>query len=305
METIGKNLEMLTAFQAVAEAKSFTLAAERLGKSKSFLSKQIMTLEAYLGTTLFLRTTRSFSLTHEGAVLREYTDRIFKLSFDAERHLKEFGHGISGTIRISTPLSLGLRFFPAFLREAAKGLPRVTFDCDLSNENRDFGEDQIDFAIRATEDHSKDLEVHSLGRIRDVICATPAIASAYRGVSDPERLRGAPFIHYSHDPSWNVWHLRQGAKRGLTFEGEGKYFVGMYEAARSLCVGGLGIARLPRYAVEDELAKKTLIALLPEFELSSQPLSLVYPKRGYTSKMQTLAKELILKWFKSKRELFV
>jgi len=185
METIAKSLEDLTAFHMVAKERSFTRAAEYLGSSKAMMSKQVRRLETSLGLQLFQRTTRSLSLTSEGVTLFHYSQKIFDLSDEAGKLLRENSLGHSGLIKISTPVSLGDAFFPSFLLQMKKVLPQMKFEADLSNERRDFKRDQIDFAIRTTEVDDPDLIARYLGQIKDVICISPSLNEKLKLGQDP------------------------------------------------------------------------------------------------------------------------
>src|SRR5690348_11468344 len=103
METITRHLDDLLAFHVVATEASFTRAAAALGTSKGAVSKQVQRLEAYLGTQLFRRSTRSVRLTEEGSTLLGFSRRILELSDEAGRRLRELRSGEGGVVRISTP----------------------------------------------------------------------------------------------------------------------------------------------------------------------------------------------------------
>ncbi|MFL5812267.1 MAG: LysR family transcriptional regulator, partial [Bdellovibrionia bacterium] len=105
METISRRIEDLLAFHSVAIEGGFTAAANSLATSKALLSKQVQRLEAHLGVDLFKRSTRSVRLTDEGVALLEYTRRIFALSEEAGKKLRELQSGEQGLVRISTTVS--------------------------------------------------------------------------------------------------------------------------------------------------------------------------------------------------------
>jgi DNA-binding transcriptional LysR family regulator len=304
METISRHLDDLTAFHAVAKERSFTRAAEQLGASKALLSKQVKRLETYIGAQLFHRTTRALSLTEEGVELLSYSQKIFDLSDQATRRLRDMSQGTSGLIRLSAPNSVGDIFLPSFLERAKAILPAVQFELDITNENKSFEKDGIDFAIRASEDHRPDLIARYLGRIKDVICVSPHFLKNTKITDSPTSLAYCECILNSLDSKWNKWTFN--AKNGdICVEVTGSYATNQYRTARQLCISGFGVARVPLYMVDADLRAGKLIQLFSEYEISTHPLYLVYLQSEYVSKKHKIVKELILKWFKEKKNYFI
>jgi len=93
------------AFVHVAEAKSFTAAAERIGLSRSAVGKSILRLEDRLGVRLLQRTTRSVSLTGEGAVFLERCTRILADLDEAEMSMLSHSQTPRGRLRLELPVS--------------------------------------------------------------------------------------------------------------------------------------------------------------------------------------------------------
>jgi DNA-binding transcriptional LysR family regulator len=304
METISRHLDDLTAFHVVAKAGSFTQAAEQLGESKALLSKQVKRLETYIGSQLFHRTTRSLRLTEEGAVLLTYSQKIFDLSNEASRRLHHMTQGLSGLIRLSAPISIGDVFFPSFLAHAKTSLPHVKFEIDLSNDNIDFSKERTDFAIRANEDHHPDLIAKYLGRIKDVICVSHEFLKKSKIIDHPTAIIQHECILNSLNTQWNTWTF-QSKSEELKIEVSGNYATNQYQMARNLCLDGFGVAKIPLYIVDDDLKNGKLVQLFPNYEISTHPLYLIYLKNEYSSKKHKEVKDIILKWFKHRKEYFI
>ena len=97
----------ISAFVHVAEAKSFTAAAERMGMSRSAIGKSVVRLEDRLGVRLLQRTTRSVSLTGEGAVFHERCIRILADLDEAEMAMLSHSQTPRGRLRLELPVSFG------------------------------------------------------------------------------------------------------------------------------------------------------------------------------------------------------
>jgi len=112
-------LEGIEIFTAVVEANGFTAAARRLGKSVSFVSKEIGLLEERLGVRLPSRTTRQVSLTEDGQIYYDECRRIISVADSAARALAESRTRPHGQLKISAPVSFTLShlksILPAFM----------------------------------------------------------------------------------------------------------------------------------------------------------------------------------------------
>ena len=100
------DLSALPAFVAVAEGGSFA-AAEKLHLTRSAVSKIVSRLEARLGVMLFMRTTRSLSLTDEGALYYEHCRQALANIQAAENQLDSGKMQVSGRLRVSVPVLFG------------------------------------------------------------------------------------------------------------------------------------------------------------------------------------------------------
>src|SRR5579863_2133944 len=124
------SLGALNAFVRAAEARSFTVAGRQLGVSSSAIGKAIARMEERLGARLFHRSTRSITLTAEGALFLERCRRIFAEIEAAELELSQMQEAPRGTLRVSLPLA-GTLMMPtlvAFMR----AYPEIMLDLDFS-----------------------------------------------------------------------------------------------------------------------------------------------------------------------------
>jgi DNA-binding transcriptional LysR family regulator len=303
METISRNIDAVLAFHTVAAQGSFTRAASELGTSKAMVSKQVMRLEATLGTVLFLRTTRTLNLTPAGETLFGTTQKIFGLSDEVSRRLRDQREEMSGEVRISMPASFTDAFAAEFLKKVRLKYPLIQVEIDGSLEVRDLKKREADFAIRASEVHDPDLIARNLGRSSDVICASPDFLKTVKLGKTPESLSLVECLLHSHAPEWNLWNLKS-AKAEHDIQAKGHYSANQYHSLKAMCLGGLGVTRLPQFLVEEELKDGKLVQLYPEFKTSTHSYHLVYFKEHATSKKVKALKALILDWFSEHPEWF-
>ncbi|WP_108261908.1 LysR family transcriptional regulator [Mangrovicoccus ximenensis] len=115
----------LEAFLAVAEARSFRLAADRLGMSQPALSQNVAQLEAHLGMALFLRSTRSVRLTAEGAELRSHLSGLLPALREALDRTRNFGTDPGVPLRLGFLASAAARYLPHALGRFRAEFPDV------------------------------------------------------------------------------------------------------------------------------------------------------------------------------------
>ncbi len=115
----------LEAFLAVAEARSFRLAADRLGMSQPALSQNIAQLEAHLDTKLFERSTRSVRLTAEAAELQSHLSLLMPALRDALDRTRNFGKDRTVTLRLGFLASAAVKYLPTALRNFREEFPEV------------------------------------------------------------------------------------------------------------------------------------------------------------------------------------
>lgn len=305
METIKAYLPEVLAFHEVAKCGGFTQAAEKLNLSKAQLSKQVARLETILRAQLFHRTTRKIALTEEGKHLLQYAESIVKLSQDAAEAMKEMIDEEGGLIRITAPSSLTDWIAPSLIKEFQQKLPNVKVEFDSSNVKRDLVNDGYDFALRAMVETNPDLIARYIGHIRDVIVATPEYVkkTKLKG-SDPNELKDVTTLVSSLRQSWNTWKFQKGNK-DFPVEVQGSYASSSYQTNRFMCLAGLGVARVPFYLVEKDLAEKKLVLLYKDYSIATHPLYLVYPAKGYRAKKNKVAKDLIWNWMQTNNQTLV
>src|SRR5262245_61465319 len=140
-------IEDIQAFVAVAEAGGLSPAANRLGVSKSIVSRRITRLEKSLRTQLLARTTRGTTLTESGATFREHAARI-AAEADAARDAVSADGKVRGRLRVAAPLSFGPTYFAPVLAELAGRYPELEIQSSYSDRTVDLVAEGFDAAIR-------------------------------------------------------------------------------------------------------------------------------------------------------------
>lgn len=158
---------------AVAETRSFTRAAERLGSSVANISRQISRLEDRLDVQLFQRTTRSVTLTDDGRIYYNHCRALLDGLVEAEQAIGERLSEPTGRLRITAPLSYGERFIAPLIAGFTMHYPRLEIDLQLTNQRLDLIESGIDMAIRVGVLEDERLVARPLAHRAQFVCASP------------------------------------------------------------------------------------------------------------------------------------
>ena len=143
-------LDAMKLFVRIAELGSFAAVAQQLGVARSVVTRQIAGLEAHLGVKLMARSTRRLALTSAGTAYLEKCRVILNLVEAAETDVAEERLTPRGNIRMSLPLSFGLKRLAPLLLDFSQRYPEVGMDMDYSDRRVKLIEEGIDLSIRIT-----------------------------------------------------------------------------------------------------------------------------------------------------------
>lgn len=270
------------AFVRVADASSFTLAAERLGISRSAVGKCVSRLEENLSTRLIHRTTRSVSLTEEGRLFYEHAMRILCEVDDAEAAMAQRNQAPRGRLRLDLPVAIGRLHVLPVLQKFLANWPDLEADISFSDDYRDLVGDGIDVAIRIGGPTDSRLIRQVLAPHRFITCAAPNYLES-NGI--PRSIDDLPLqdkIVFTHANSVVPWRYRVGGEdREVCVQGSMR--LNNTEAMRDAAVAGLGLVQLGAFLVGEDIKHGRLVAVLEEFSREESPICAVYPTRRYVS----------------------
>jgi DNA-binding transcriptional LysR family regulator len=265
-------------FCKTAELQSFTAAAAQAGVTQAAVSRSVSRLEERLGVQLFVRSTRSVRLTDRGRAYYEQCRQALGQLVEAERELTGEQMVAAGLVRISLPTSYGhFRVLPILSRFRQK-YPQVRLEIQLTNQNADLVADGIDLAIRARNPPDSGLIARPLEDGELVIVGSPGYLKRKGTPKTLDDLQRHECIQFERPLTGQPmpWIVRvDGAAIDLPTTGSvciTDDVVGLATAAR----GGMGLIQTYRFIVADDLAKGTLVEVLPAFGGASRPFTLLY-----------------------------
>ena len=270
-------------FARVVKAGSFSAAANRIGLSKSAISKHITQLEERLNAQLLHRTTRRLSLTEVGATFYEHCARIVAEAEEAELVVGRLQAEPRGTLRFSAPIAFGLRHvapsIPAFLER----YPKVQLDWELDDRTLEPVAGGFDLVIHIGEpSDSTTLRARRLAFCRYIVCASPPYLDRHGTPHTPEDLERHICLWDSHPRAPRDWcFFRPQGQQIVRVNGPVR--VNNELALREMVLGEYGIALLPSYVVEEDLRCGRLSALLTEYQTAPSNIYALYPQSRHRS----------------------
>lgn len=274
METIPD----FAVFVAVIEQGSFSKAADRLGVTKSAVSRRVTQLEKRLGIQLLQRSTRKLALTDAGnRYFAHATEAVYHVQ-SAEREAALYGNEAVGEIRVLAPMSFGSRHLVPRLPGFLAPHPKLRVDLTLDDRMMTSIDGNFDLALRTGDLPDSAQIVRKLAPLRSVICASPDYVSRHGAPSSPVDLSTRNCVFFSYSDNMDVWEFRSDlGPEEIRVSGNLK--VNNSEALCSALVAGGGIGRLPTFVASSFLASGKLIRLLPGFEMPSKSLQIQFPSR--------------------------
>ena len=275
------DLNQLTWFQAVAQERSFTKAAAKLGVAQSTLSHTIKQLEARMRIRLLARTTRSVVPTAEGErLLQTITPRLMEIEEEIAS-LTALGDRPSGSIRLTlSDHALESVVWPK-LKPVLGAYPDISVELILDSTFRNIVEERFDAGVRLGESVEKDMIAVRIGPDwRLVAVASPAYLDAHGVPERPQDLTRHICINMRHETAGGLyaWEFEKDGQE-LRVRVEGQLTFNNSYAMIDAAVSGYGIAYIPEDIVARQIASGELVRILDDWSPFFDGYFLYYPSR--------------------------
>lgn len=265
-------------FVTVAEVGSFSTAAKSLGVGQSTISKQVAALEAHLAVRLFHRTTRSLSLTIEGAEFYEAAKQALAAIDEAVARVSDEPHA-SGLIRVTCPQSLAERKVAGMIASFLAEHPGTEIDLVVSDNMLNLVADNLDLAIRVGQLADSQLIGRRIGTARRVIAAAPAYLDRRGWFNAPADLAEHNCVLFSLLGSGNQWSFGDGTKVRVG----GNMRANCPSTLRAAALAGLGVVQSALWLFEEDFETGRLIELFRDNPPEPMPIHAILPSGQYVS----------------------
>ncbi|GAP36539.1 LysR family transcriptional regulator [Piscinibacter sakaiensis] len=270
-------LDAMAVFTAIADAGSLSGAGRALHLPLATVSRKLADLEAHLGTRLVTRTTRRLELTEAGhgylAACRQILERVD----EAERTAAGAYAEVKGTLVVAAPIVFGRLHLVPLAAEFLEAHPAVDLQLILGDRNVDLIDAHVDLALRIGELPDSGLVATRVGRVRRIVCASPAYLARHGTPRTPDDLAAHRCIAFAGLDAATPWSfVGAGGTRRLV-PVRPRLGVSTAEAALDAAELGLGLTRVLSYQAADALRQGRLVRVLADDEPPALPVSLVHP----------------------------
>ena len=273
------DLGELAAFAAVAEERSFTRAAARLGMSQSALSHSIRRLEKRLGLQLLARTTRSVSPTAAGTgLLQELTPALERI----ERSLAEARkqrESPAGRIRLIIPRTATHMVLLPELAQFARTYPEIVLDVTSSNDPVDLVAGEYDAGVQIGELIQRDMIAVRVSKdMRLAVVGSPEYFNSHKIPSTPRDLKDHACIGFRFSSGIYRWEFEKGRK-ALTVNPQGPATFDDPDLVIRAALNGVGIGMAMEEPLAEMIANGRLVQVLSDWCPTFPGYFLYYPSR--------------------------
>lgn len=278
-------LDGIPVFVAVAEAKGFRAAGNRLGVSGSAVSHALRRLEERLGVTLVLRTTRSVHLTEAGERLYAAVRPALEEARAAVRAVGEMSGEPRGTLRLNVTGSAESFLSGETLGGFLARYPGVKLDLIVSNEPTDIVAEGYDAGVRMGEVIDQDMiTVPVSGPLRLVVVGSPAYLARHPAPAHPRELAAHTCINWRDGPGALPyrWEFTENG-HDYTVAIDARVVTNDVPVMLRLALAGAGLVIGMEEAYRPSIERGELVSVLDEFFTPFPGYYLYYPARRQAS----------------------
>lgn len=259
------DIEDLSLLTDVAQHLSFAEVARRRNVDPSMISRTISNIESQLGFALFHRTTRKMSLTSAGQTYVQKISPLVEELQNAKSEALSQNQKPTGSVRLTASTAFGNQVILPLIEKFTAQLPQIELQLQLTDQNLDLVDHQIDLAIRLTDQPKGDLICAKLMDTHYQIVSSPALDAPLEHPSDLANVN-CPLLDL---PRYrDVWQFKRGGEQhAVAINGTIRMSnpLALREAARL----GLGPALLPNWLVKDDLTTGRLVPHFADWQVTA------------------------------------
>lgn len=295
-------MDRMKAMEALVEAvkqRSLGAAAQKMGISRTLVSRHIQALESELGVRLMNRTTRSLSLTDAGQRYFHFCDELLTRVHEMDKEVSSEATEARGEIAVLAPKWMqtsATRLLTSFAKMHPDIHPRLILG-GMAQTAYGFLEQGCDIALHTREIPDSRIMARRLTDIPYLLCAAPAYLEGSAALEQPADLvRHSALVQYNY----HTWQFER-AGREERLQPAPVFSANTFFALRDAALDGLGLALLPEPLVRDDVATGALEVVLADWTPAGQTLYVaVAPGSGIPTKVRLLL-DFVVAWFARNR----
>jgi DNA-binding transcriptional LysR family regulator len=287
-------VESMQVFARIAALGSLSAAARSLGISPTMAAKHLSALETRLDSKLINRTTRRLTLTEAGRNYLEKVERILSDIEEAEAAASADTIEVRGTLRLSAPVSFGVRKVAPLLPRFGRKHRGLTIELGLNDRHVDLIEEGWDMAIRIGNLSDSTMIARRLAPCPLIVCASPEYLARHGKPRKVADLSQHNCLDYTLSRSIPPGRWPFGKDGKVRVAVRGTLHANNGEALVAAALEGHGIVYQPRFLVEEAMKSGRLVALKFDHDLIAlDGIFAVYPaNRKPPAKVRTMIEYL-------------
>lgn len=285
-------LDAMHLFVRVAELGSFSAVAQQLGVARSVVTRQIAALESHLGVKLMARSTRRLTLNAAGTAYLEKCRVILNLVEAAETGIAEERATPRGNIRLSLPLSFGLKRLTPLLIEFSQCYPEVSLDMDFTDRRVHLIEEGIDLSIRITRRLEGSDVARRIGVSRMYVVASPDYLARHGRPRHPSELAHHECLGYTTAGYQQEWQF-EVAGVPLAVPVRARLNANNGDMLTEAAARGLGITCQPDFIIDGFLAAGRIEKILTDFPVPALGIYAMLPSNRHIPHRVRILKDFL------------
>ncbi|MBL4639442.1 MAG: LysR family transcriptional regulator [Kordiimonadaceae bacterium] len=287
---MSQNWDGVAEFVCVVEEGSFSLAASRLGVSRSHVSKKVKQLETRMGISLLHRTTRSLNLTSLGAEFFPKCKHLLSEMDEAQALVMDGAAKAQGTIRLTVSGVFGEEMLAPMLAEFAAKHPDISIDVEFTNRVVNLEEERFDIGFRS----GISAEIRAQNDVAEQLYNYELLTVASRSyLSDNAPIGGVVDLQDHNCLNGSLPHWRfivDGQVQNTVVRGKWRSNNG--KALVQGALNHLGIIQVPHFYVEEAIKRGALVALLEAHQVQGLGYFAVLPSAHPPRRVAVLLEHL-------------
>jgi DNA-binding transcriptional LysR family regulator len=191
-------LQLMKTYTTVVAEGGFAKAADKLALSPQLVSKYIAELENRLQVRLLNRTTRKVNVTEAGQIYANHCSKVLQDIEELEGSLSDLKQHVSGTIKLSAPMSFAVHHLSNPIAEFQQTYPDINIELLLTDQKVDIYADEIDIALRIGHLKNSSLIAKKIAPIQLGIFASPQYLKQHNNPTTFQELSRLNYLHFTY-----------------------------------------------------------------------------------------------------------
>ncbi|MEM8980898.1 MAG: LysR substrate-binding domain-containing protein [Pseudomonadota bacterium] len=269
-------LRQIAIFAKAIDHGTFKGAADDLRLAPSVVSHHISQLEAKLGVTLIYRSTRQLTLTREGERLLKSAHIMNHAINAALDDLRGTLSEPSGVLRVTATSGLSQSRLINHITDFCARNPKIDIELEFSDARRHLIGDGFDVSIQVGAKNTQAPNRQTLFEGRRCIAAAPTYLSQFGPIKTPNDLKGLSWVLLA-GAKGSSQRLKKSGQRPVKVDPIGQIMANSSLAVYRFVKAGAGIAIVPEFLTEDDVAKGDVQVVLPDWQLDALDVFAEWP----------------------------